>query len=93
MALPLGGCHNLQQGLLGIFEIGCAMLAQQCRQPERFWRLHTVLEYAVSQDWIAANPARAVKVIGPRNEGSKKIVPPHKAELSRIIMRRTQAFG
>jgi integrase len=55
--------------------------------------LHTVLEYAVSQDWIAANPARAVKVIGPRNEGSKKIVPPHKAELSRIIMRRTQAFG
>ena len=47
--------------------------------------LHTVLEYAISQDWIAANPARAVKVIGPRNEGSKKIVPPHKAELSRII--------
>jgi integrase len=47
--------------------------------------LHSVLEYAISQDWIAANPARAVKVIGPRDEGSKKIVPPHKAELSRII--------
>jgi integrase len=47
--------------------------------------LHSILEYAISQDWIAANPARAVKVIGPRNEGSKKIVPPHKAELSRIV--------
>jgi integrase len=47
--------------------------------------LHSVLEYAISQDWIAANPARAIKVIGPRNEGSKKIVPPDKAELSRII--------
>lgn len=47
--------------------------------------LHSVLEYAISQDWIAANPARAVKVIGPRNEGSKKIVPPTKAELSRVI--------
>jgi integrase len=47
--------------------------------------LHSVLEYAISQDWVAANPARAVKVIGPRNEGSKKIVPPHKAELSRIV--------
>jgi integrase len=47
--------------------------------------LHSVLEYAISQDWIAANPARAVKVIGPRNEGSKKIVPPDKAELSRIV--------
>jgi integrase len=47
--------------------------------------LHSVLEYAISQDWIAANPARAIRVIGPRNEGSKKIVPPDKAELSRII--------
>jgi len=27
--------------------------------------LHSVLEYAISQDWIAANPARGVKVIGP----------------------------
>ena len=26
-----------------------------------------------------------MKVIGPRNEGLKKIVPPHKAELSRIV--------
>ena len=47
--------------------------------------LHTILEYAISQDWIVANPARAVKVIGPRNEGSKKIVPPDKADLRRIV--------
>ncbi len=47
--------------------------------------LHSVLEYAISQDWIAANPARAVKVIGPRNEGSKKVVPPNKAELNRVV--------
>jgi integrase len=47
--------------------------------------LHNILEYAISQDWIAANVSRAIKVIGPRNEGSRKIVPPDKAELSRII--------
>jgi integrase len=47
--------------------------------------LHSILEYAISQDWIAANAARTIKVIGPRNEGSKKIVPPDQAELSRIV--------
>jgi integrase len=47
--------------------------------------LHAILEYAVNQDWIAANAARSVRVIGPRDEGSKKIAPPSKAELSRII--------
>jgi integrase len=39
----------------------------------------------VSQDWIAANAAHGIRVIGPRDEGSKKIVPPAKAELRRII--------
>jgi hypothetical protein len=47
--------------------------------------LHSILEYAISQDWIATNVARAIKVIGPRNEGSRKIVPPTKSDLSRII--------
>jgi integrase len=28
--------------------------------------LHSVLEYAISQDWVATNAARGVKVIGPR---------------------------
>ncbi len=47
--------------------------------------LHSALEYAISQDWIAANPAHGVKVIGPRDEGSKKIVPPAKDDLRRLI--------
>ena len=37
--------------------------------------LHSVLEHAISQDWIATNAARGTKVIGPRSEGSKKIEP------------------
>ena len=47
--------------------------------------LHSILEYSISQDWIAANAARSVKVIGPRGEGSEKIIPPSKDELRRII--------
>jgi integrase len=47
--------------------------------------LHSLFEHAISQDWIATNPARGVKVIGPRGEGSEKIVPPSKEELRRII--------
>src|ERR1700683_5130520 len=35
--------------------------------------LHSALEYAISQDWIATNAARGTRVIGPRNEGNKKI--------------------
>jgi integrase len=40
--------------------------------------LHSALEYAISQDWVATNAARGVKVIGPRNEGSERITPPSK---------------
>jgi integrase len=47
--------------------------------------LHGVLAFAVSQDWIATNAAHGVRVIGPRDEGSKKIVPPSKAALLAII--------
>ena len=47
--------------------------------------LHGVLEYAISQDWIATNAAHGVKVIGPRGEGSKKIVPPSKEDMRRVI--------
>jgi integrase len=36
--------------------------------------LHSVLEHAISQDWIATNAAHGIKVIGPRAEGSKKII-------------------
>jgi integrase len=47
--------------------------------------LHTSLEYAISQDWIAVNAAHGVKVIGSRSEGSKKIVPPPKADMKAIL--------
>jgi integrase len=47
--------------------------------------LHSVLAYAVSQDWIAINAAHGVRVIGPRNEGSKKVTPPSKEDLRAIL--------
>ena len=47
--------------------------------------LHTSLEYAISQDWVAVNAAHGVKVIGSRSEGSKKVVPPTKAEMKAIL--------
>lgn len=47
--------------------------------------LHSVIEYAISQDWIASNAARGVKVIGSRGEGSKKIVPPSKDDMRVVI--------
>jgi hypothetical protein len=47
--------------------------------------LHSVLQYAISEDWVATNAAHKVKVIGPRGEGSKKIVPPSKDEMRALI--------
>jgi integrase len=47
--------------------------------------LHGVLAHAVSQDWIATNSAHGVRVIGPRNEGSKKITPPSSEELRALL--------
>ena len=43
--------------------------------------LHSVLEYAISQEWVATNAAHGVRIIGTRGEGSKKIVPPSKRKL------------
>jgi len=47
--------------------------------------LHSILGFAISQDWVAINAAHGVKVIGQRDEGSKKIVPPSKAEMKSIL--------
>jgi integrase len=47
--------------------------------------LHNVLQYAISQEWVAANAARGIKVIGPRGEGSKKIEPPSKSDIRAVI--------
>lgn len=47
--------------------------------------LHGVLAHAVSHDWIATNAAHGVRVIGPRDEGSKKITPPSPEDLRAIL--------
>jgi hypothetical protein len=47
--------------------------------------LHSVIEYAISQDWVATNAARGTKVIGSRSEGSKKIEPPSKDDMRALI--------
>jgi integrase len=47
--------------------------------------LHSVLQHAISEDWIAANPAQGIKVTGPRSEGSNKIVPPSKNDMRALI--------
>lgn len=47
--------------------------------------LKVMLEYAIDQDLIAFNAGRKVKVIGRRDEGSKKIVPPAKEAMRRLI--------
>jgi integrase len=47
--------------------------------------LHGALAYAISQDWVASNAAHGTRVIGPRDEGSKKIIPPSKADMSAVL--------
>jgi integrase len=47
--------------------------------------LKLVLKFAVSRDLIAINTARNVQVIGRRDQGSKKIVPPTKEAMKQLI--------
>jgi integrase len=47
--------------------------------------LHSALAYAVSRDWVAINAAHGIRVIGPRNEGSKKVIPPSKEAVRAIL--------
>lgn len=47
--------------------------------------LHGLLQYAISRDLIAVNAAHGVKVIGRRDEGAKKIVPPVKEAMRALI--------
>jgi integrase len=48
--------------------------------------LKVMLSYAVTRDLIGVNVARGIKVIGRRDEGSKKIVPPSK-EAMRLLLK------
>lgn len=47
--------------------------------------LSRVLNHAVGNDLIAINPASKVRVIGKRDEGPKKVVPPSKEVLSLLF--------
>ncbi|KGB81937.1 integrase [Rhodovulum sp. NI22] len=47
--------------------------------------LSAMLAWAVSQDMVAVNAAQGIKVIGRRDEGAKKIVPPAKDALKALI--------
>jgi integrase len=54
--------------------------------------LHSALAYAVSQDWVATNAAHGIRVIGPRDEGSKKIAPPSKKDMRAMIVAADENF-
>ena len=47
--------------------------------------LSAILKYAKGKDWVGANSADGVKVIGSRNEGAKKIRPPSKSDLKVVL--------
>jgi integrase len=54
--------------------------------------LKLVLKFAVGRDLIAINTARNVKVIGRRDQGSKKIIPPPKEAMKQFIGAADQDF-
>lgn len=47
--------------------------------------LHAILEYAVSENLVAVNAARRIRIKGRRDEGSKKVVAPSKDAVRRLI--------
>ena len=54
--------------------------------------LKVMLGYAVSRDLVAANAGLKVTVIGRRDEGSVKIIPPSKALMRRLIEAASESF-
>lgn len=47
--------------------------------------LQQVVGHAVSLDWIGVNVVKGIKVIGRRDEGARKIVPPSKEAMREIL--------
>jgi hypothetical protein len=54
--------------------------------------LHSVLAHAISQDWVATNAAHGTRVIGPRDEGSKKIIPPSQKDMRAMLGAASEDF-
>jgi len=54
--------------------------------------LQQILAFAISRDYLAVNAASGVKVIGRRDEGSRKIVPPSKEAMRLLLSVADQDF-
>ena len=54
--------------------------------------LQQLLAYAIDRDMLAINVARGVKVIGRRDEGARKIVPPAKEAMRALLTVADQNF-
>ncbi|CDM57176.1 tyrosine-type recombinase/integrase [Rhizobium favelukesii] len=55
--------------------------------------LSRALQNAVGNDLLAANPASNIRVTGKRGEGSKKVVPPSKADLAAALAQATGSLA
>lgn len=54
--------------------------------------LQQLLQHAIDQDMVAINVARGVKVIGRRDEGARKIMPPTKETMRALLAVADQDF-
>jgi integrase len=54
--------------------------------------LHTMLEFGRLENISSINTARGVRVIGKRNEGSKKVIPPSKELVRALLNEATSDF-
>lgn len=54
--------------------------------------LQMILAFAISRDYVATNAAKGVKVIGRRDEGARRIVPPSKEDVRRLIAAADEDF-
>ena len=48
--------------------------------------LHGVMQYAIGEGWVAVNPVAGVRVIGRRDEASRKITPPSKLAVVALLI-------
>jgi integrase len=55
--------------------------------------LSRILDYAIGQDLVAVNVARTVKVVGRRDETSKRVTPPPKAALQELLRKSDEPTG
>jgi integrase len=54
--------------------------------------LQQLLNYAIDQDMVGVNNARGVRVVGRRDEGARKIVPPTKGAMRALLSVADQDF-